>query len=113
MYDSATLKKSVKDKISIFHATAEKDTAGRPQSLKEEKHTCPPPVAEKSSSLPRDVNPSSLYRSSSQLKDVTDAKSPEKLQGGSQCFFVEAFNSFNSYHKELPEHLLASSSSDT
>lgn len=70
VYDSATLKKSVRDKISMFHG-GESDSVGRTPSLKDDKRGTPPPVAAKSSSLPRDAKPVIPHKSASLPKDVT------------------------------------------
>ena len=91
VYDSATLKKSVKDKISMFRG-GDSDSVGRSNSIKDDKRGAPPPIAPKSSSLPRDAKPPT--KSASLPKDASPADLHAIDQGGesSLVLFLQHWN---------------------
>ncbi|KAL4234559.1 barbed-end actin filament uncapping [Mactra antiquata] len=87
VYDSATLKMSVKDKISKFGKSGVQNEAGQGKSLSQYTKKEPlekPAVAEKgkSSSLPRDAGLIEADKSTQQTKDNSNEKNEENSEAG-------------------------------
>jgi hypothetical protein len=87
VYDSATLKMSVKDKISKFKSPGNESEAGKGKSLSqsEKKHDVVLRDSKKNDSLPSDTPEISHKRSSSLPRNTTpsDMKKGEATEGGS------------------------------